>query len=335
MGKIALITGISGQDGWFLSELLLKKGYDVYGISSPKALIGISHLNKKVHLIQCDLTDTHSVTSVVEKIQPDEIYNLAAQSQVGLSFSIPIYTAEIDALGVLRILDAIRILGLNKKIKFFQASSAELFGASKDFPQTENTSFEPVNPYGIAKLYGYWITKNYRESYGIFASNGIMFNHESEYRGEIFVTRKISIGVAKIAKGLQDKLYLGNLDALRDWGYAKDYVECMWKMLQHNEADDFIIATGKNYSVRDFATIAFREVGIDIHWNGEGINEKGTDKKSGKILVEVNPDFYRPLDTWKLMGDPQKAMNHLGWTHKTKFDDLIKIMVQNDLKILF
>lgn len=332
MGTIALITGITGQDGWFLSELLIKKGYVVYGITSPAALGGISHLNKEIHLTQCDLTDTYSITSVIEKIQPDEIYNLAAQSQVGLSFSIPIYTAEIDALGVLRILDAIRILGLEAKTKVFQASTAELFGATKDFPQTEMTSFAPLNPYGVAKLYGYWITKNYRESYGIFASNGIMFNHESEYRGEIFVTRKISVAVAKIAKGLQDKLYLGNLDARRDWGYANDYVECMWKMLQHTEADDFIIATGQNHSVRDFATLAFREVGIDIEWNGEGKNEKGTDKKSGKVLVEVNPEFYRPLETWQLMGDPKKAKNLLGWSHKTSFEELIKIMVQNDLK---
>lgn len=332
MSNIALITGITGQDGWFLSELLLEKGYVVYGTISSLVSGRVSHLNKEIHLIQCDLSDTNSIINIINKIQPDEIYNLAAQSQVALSFSMPIYTSDIDALGVLRILEAIKTLGLSKKTKIFQASSAELFGVSKDFPQTEMTSFAPCNPYGVAKLYGYWIIKNYRESFGIFASNGILYNHESEFRSEAFVTRKITVAVAKIAKGLQDKLYLGNLNARRDWGYAKDYVECMWKMLQHTEADDFIIASGENHTVRDFVSQAFREVGIDIEWNSEGIEEKGIDKNSRKVLVEVNPEFYRPVETWQMMGDPNKAKELLGWSHKTSFEDLVKIMVQNDLK---
>lgn len=331
MEKIALITGITGQDGWFLSEFLLGKGYEVYGITQPSVLGGFAHLNQRIHLTQCDLRDSDSIIKIIEKTQPNEIYNLAAQSHVGLSFSMPIYTADIDALGVLRILEAIKILRLEKKTKVFQASSAELFGASKDLPQTEITPFSPCNPYAVAKLYGYWIVKNYRESYGIFASNGIMYNHESEYRGEAFVTRKVTVAAAKISKGLQNKLFLGNLDASRDWGYAKDYVECMWKMLQHIEADDFIIATGKIHTVRNFVTLAFHEVGIEIEWEGEGIEEKGIDKKSGKILIEINPEFYRPLESWQLVGNPKKARDILGWSYKTSLEDLVKIMVINDL----
>lgn len=330
MNKVALITGITGQDGWFLSEFLLEKGYDVYGITPPAMLSGVAHLNKEIHLFQSDLTDTDSLTDIIRKIQPDEIYNLAAQSSVELSFSLPIYTANIDALGVLRILEAIHMLGLEKKTRIFQASSAELFGASKEVPQLETTPFSPRNPYGVAKLYGYWMIKNYRESYGMFAVNGIMYNHESEYRRETFVTRKITIAASKIARGQQEKLYLGNLDAKRDWGYAKDYVECMWLMLQHKVPEDFIISTGESHTVREFATIAFNKVGIELKWSGEGREEQGIDLKTGKVLVEVNPQFYRPLDAEELVGNPKKARTLLKWDPKTSFEQLIEKMINRD-----
>lgn len=330
MNKVALITGITGQDGWFLSELLLEKGYDVYGIITPAVLSGVAHLNKAIHLFQSDLTDTDSLTDIIRKIQPDEIYNLAAQSSVELSFSLPIYTANIDALGVLRILEAVHMLGLEKKTKIFQASSAELFGAAKEVPQLETTPFSPRNPYGVAKLYGYWMIKNYRESYGMFAVNGIMYNHESEYRRETFVTRKITLAASKIAIGQQEKLYLGNLDAKRDWGYAKDYVECMWLMLQYKVPEDFIISTGESHTVREFATIAFNKVGIELKWRDEGKEEQGIDLKTGKVLVEVNPQFYRPLDAEELVGNPEKARTLLKWNPKTSFEQLIEKMISRD-----
>ncbi len=347
MSKTALITGITGQDGSFLAELLLEKGYEVHGTlrrSSSFNTGRIEHLyfdewvrdihrERLINLHYADMTDSSSLIRVIQNIQPNEIYNLAAQSHVKVSFDIPEYTAETDAVGTLRLLEAIRILGIEKKTRIYQASTSELFGLVQEIPQRETTPFYPRSPYGVAKLYGYWITKNYREAYNMFAVNGILFNHESERRGENFVTRKITLAAARIAQNMQDKLYLGNLNAQRDWGYAKDYVECMWRMLQHDKPEDFIIATGHMHTVREFCTLAFAEVGIDILWQGEGINEKGRDKKSGKVLIEVDPKYFRPAEVQQLIGDPAKAKQLLGWNpQKTTFEELVKLMVQYDLK---
>lgn len=345
--KIALITGITGQDGSFLAEFLLNKGYEVHGTlrrSSSFNTGRIEHLyldewvrdmkkNRQVNLHYADMTDSSSLIRLIQEIQPTEIYNLAAQSHVKVSFEVPEYTAETDAVGTLRLLEAVRILGLTEKTRIYQASTSELFGLVQEIPQKETTPFYPRSPYGVAKLYGYWIIKNYRESYGMFAVNGILFNHESERRGETFVTRKITLAVARIALGYQDKLYLGNMDSLRDWGYAKDYVECMWLMLQHNKPEDFVIATGQNHSVREFTTLAFKEVGIDIKWEGKGIDEKGIDAKTGKVLVEIDKKYFRPSEVEQLLGDPSKSKKVLGWNpQKTSFPELVQIMVQHDLK---
>lgn len=345
--KTALITGITGQDGSFLAELLLEKGYAVHGIlrrSSSFNTGRIEHLyldewvrdmkNKKtIELHYGDMTDSSSLIRILQQVQPDEVYNLAAQSHVKVSFDCPEYTAEADAVGTLRLLEAIRILGLEKKTKLYQASTSELFGKVVEVPQNENTPFYPRSPYGVAKQYGYWIVKNYREAYGIFAVNGILFNHESERRGETFVTRKITLAAARIKQGHQDKLYLGNLSARRDWGYAKDYVECMWLMLQNDTPEDFVIATGEYHSVREFCTLAFQEVGISLLWKGEGVNEKGIDAASGKVLVEVDPKYFRPTEVEELLGDPTKARTQLGWNpQKTSFEELIHIMVTHDMK---
>lgn len=345
--KTALITGITGQDGSFLAELLIEKGYNVHGIirrSSSFNTERIEHLylkewikdqkqDRAINLHYGDMTDSSSLIRILQQVQPDEIYNLAAQSHVKVSFDVPEYTAETDAVGTLRLLEAIRILGLENKCKIYQASTSELYGMVQEVPQKETTPFYPRSPYGVAKLYGYWITKNYRESYGMFACNGILFNHESERRGETFVTRKITLAAARIAKGLQDKLYLGNLSALRDWGYAKDYVECMWLILQQDKPDDFVVATGEAHSVRDFCTLAFKYAGIDLQWQGEGLNEKGIDVKTGKVLVEIDEKFFRPAEVEQLLGDPTKAQKELGWNpRKTSFEDLVRIMVESDLK---
>lgn len=345
--KTALITGITGQDGSFLAELLIEKGYSVHGIirrSSSFNTERIEHLylkewikdqkqDRAINLHYGDMTDSSSLIRILQQVQPDEIYNLAAQSHVKVSFDVPEYTAETDAVGTLRLLEAIRILGLENKCKIYQASTSELYGMVQEVPQKETTPFYPRSPYGVAKLYGYWITKNYRESYGMFACNGILFNHESERRGETFVTRKITLAAARIAKGLQNKLYLGNLSALRDWGYAKDYVECMWLILQQDKPDDFVVATGEAHSVRDFCTLAFKYAGIDLQWQGEGLNEKGIDVKTGRVLVEVDPKFFRPAEVEQLLGDPTKAQKELGWNpRKTSFEDLVRIMVESDLK---
>ncbi len=346
MSKVALITGITGQDGSYLAEFLIEKGYDVHGIirrSSSFNTKRIEHLyldewvrdmhqKRLVNLHYGDMTDSSSLIRIIQSIQPDEIYNLAAQSHVKVSFDVPEYTAETDAVGTLRLLEAVRILGLEKKTRIYQASTSELFGLVQEVPQKETTPFYPRSPYGVAKLYGFWITKNYRESYGMYAVNGILFNHESERRGETFVTRKITIAVARIAQGLQEKLYLGNLDAKRDWGYAKDYVECMWLMLQHEKPEDFVIATGEMHSVREFCTHAFAQVGIEMEWKGEGIDEKGYDKKTGKLLVEVDPKYFRPAEVEQLLGDPTKAKTLLGWNpRKTSFENLVKKMVKHDM----
>ena len=345
--KVALISGITGQDGSFLAEFLLGKGYEVHGIlrrSSSFNTGRIEHLYlrewvkdmknpRKVDLHYGDMTDSSSLLRIIQKIQPDEIYNLAAQSHVKVSFDVPEYTAETVALGTLRMLEAVRILGLEKKTRIYQASTSELFGKVQEIPQRETTPFYPRSPYGVAKLYGYWIVNNYRESYGMFAVNGILFNHESERRGENFVTRKITLAAANIAKGLQDRLYLGNLNAKRDLGYARDYVECMWLMLQHDKPEDFVIATGEQHSVREFATLAFHYAGIEIEWQGEGINEKGIDKSTGKILIEVDPRFFRPSEVDQLLGDPTKAKTLLGWNPTaTSFNELVRIMVEHDMK---
>ncbi len=347
MCKVALITGITGQDGSYLAEFLLEKGYEVHGIIRRSSsfnteriehlyieeLIRDMHIKRKVHLHYGDMTDSTNLIRLIREIQPDEIYNLAAMSHVKFSFEVPEYTANVDGLGTLRLLEAIRFLGYENKTKFYQASTSELFGKVQEVPQNENTPFYPRSPYAAAKLYAYWITKNYREAYNMFAVNGILFNHESERRGETFVTRKITLAAARIKKGTQEKLYLGNLDAKRDWGYAKDYVECMWLMLQHPTPEDFVIATGETHSVREFTTLAFREVGIDLEWQGEGINEKGIDKKTGKVLVEVDPKYFRPTEVDFLLGDPTKAMTLLGWNpRKTSFEELVKIMVASDIK---
>lgn len=345
--KTALITGITGQDGSFLAELLIEKGYSVHGIirrSSSFNTERIEHLylkewikdqkqDRAINLHYGDMTDSSSLIRILQQVQPDEIYNLAAQSHVKVSFDVPEYTAETDAVGTLRLLEAIRILGLENKCKIYQASTSELYGMVQEVPQKETTPFYPRSPYGVAKMYAYWITKNYRESYGMFAANGILFNHESERRGETFVTRKITLAAARIAKGLQNKLYLGNLSALRDWGYAKDYVECMWLILQQDKPDDFVVATGEAHSVRDFCTLAFKYAGIELKWQGEGVNEQGVDVKTGNVLVEVDPKFFRPAEVEQLLGDPTKAQKELGWNpRKTSFEDLVRIMVESDLK---
>jgi len=345
--KKALITGITGQDGSFLAEFLFDKGYEVHGIlrrSSSFNTERIEHLylnewvrdmhhKRAVNLHYGDMTDSSSLIRILQLIQPDEIYNLAAQSHVKVSFDVPEYTAEADAIGTLRLLEAVRILGLENKTRIYQASTSELYGKVQEVPQKETTPFYPRSPYGVAKQYGFWITKNYRESYGMYAVNGILFNHESERRGETFVTRKITLAAARIAQGLQDKLYLGNLDALRDWGYARDYVECMWLMLQHKEPEDFVIATGEYHSVRKFATLAFENAGIKLKWEGEGVNEKGIDADNGRILIEIDPKYFRPAEVEELLGDPTKAKELLGWNpRKTSFEELVKIMVEHDMK---
>lgn len=347
MNKVALITGITGQDGSYLAEFLIEKDYEVHGLlrrSSSFNTERIEHLyldewvrdmrqKRLVNLHYADMTDSSSLIRVIQTIKPDEIYNLAAQSHVKVSFDVPEYTAETDAVGTLRLLEAVRILGMEQKTKIYQASTSELFGLVQEVPQKETTPFYPRSPYGVAKLYGYWITKNYRESYNMFAVNGILFNHESERRGETFVTRKITIAAARIAQNMQDKLYLGNMNALRDWGYAKDYVECMWLMLQHDTPEDFVIATGEMHSVRDFCTLAFQEAGIKLRWEGEGVDEKGIDKLTGRVLVEVDPKYFRPTEVELLKGDPSKAKKTLGWNpRKTSFEELVKLMVKHDMK---
>ena len=335
--KKALITGITGQDGSFLSELLLEKGYDVHGIirrSSVDYRERIAHLegHPHFHLHYADLGDSMSLVQVVNMVRPDEIYNLAAQSHVQVSFDSPEFTANVDAVGVLRILEAVRLCGLAQTTRIYQSSTSELYGKAEEVPQNENTPFHPYSPYAVAKLYGHWIVKEYREAYNMFCCSGILFNHESERRGETFVTRKITLAAARIKQGKQEKLYLGNLSSLRDWGYAKDYVECMWLMLQHDKPDDFVIATGVQHSVRDFCYYAFKHVGIELEFVGEGIDEKGVDKATGKVLVEVSPDFFRPTDVVNLWGDPGKASRELGWNpQKTTFEELVKIMVDADL----
>ena len=349
MKKVALISGITGQDGSFLAEFLIDKGYEVHGIlrrSSSFNTGRIEHLYldewvrdmKKSRLINLhwgDMTDSSSLIRIIQAVRPDEIYNLAAQSHVKVSFDVPEYTAEADAIGTLRMLEAVRILGLEKKTKIYQASTSELFGLVQEGPQKETTPFYPRSPYGVAKQYGFWITKNYRESYGMFAVNGILFNHESERRGENFVTRKITLAASRIAQGFQDKLYLGNLDSLRDWGYAKDYVECMWLILQHETPEDFVIATGEYHTVREFCTLAFKEVGIELRWEGKGVEEKGIDVNTGRELVAVDPKYFRPAEVEQLLGDPTKAKTMLGWNpRKTSFPELVKIMVQHDMKFV-
>ena len=346
MAKVALITGVTGQDGSYLAELLIEKGYEVHGIirrSSSFNTERIEHLyfdqwvrdmkqRRALNLHYGDLTDSSSLIRIIQQIQPDEIYNLAAQSHVKVSFDVPEYTAEVDATGTLRLLEAVRILGLEQRTRIYQASTSELYGLVQEIPQRETTPFYPRSPYGVAKLYGYWITKNYRESYGMFAVNGILFNHESERRGETFVTRKITLAAARIAQGMQDKLYLGNLDALRDWGYARDYVECMWLMLQHDQPEDFVIATGEQHSVREFTEKAFREAGIELRWEGSGIEERGIDQATGRVLVEVDPQYFRPAEVETLLGDPSKAKQLLGWNpQKTSFDELVRLMVSHDM----
>lgn len=337
--KKALITGITGQDGSYLAEFLLEKGYEVHGITRR---ISISNTQRIDHLLAAnkikihdgDLSDGNSIVRIINEVQPDEIYNLAAQSHVGNSFDVPIYTGDVDALGVLRILDAVHQLGLDKKTRIYQASTSELYGQVEEVPQNENTPFHPFSPYAVAKQYGFWMMREYRDAYGQFAANGILFNHESERRGETFVTRKITLAAARISQGLQVCLYLGNLDSKRDWGYAKDYVECMWLILQQDEPDDYVIATGVQHTVREFATLAFKHVGIDIEWQGQGIDEKGIDKATGKVVVAVSPDFYRPTDVVDLWGDPTKAKTKLGWNpQKTSYEDLVRIMAEHDLKI--
>ena len=343
--KVALITGITGQDGSYLAEFLIDKGYEVHGVlrrSSSFNTGRIEHLyldewvrdmkrKRLVNLHWGDMTDTSSLIRIIHTIQPDEIYNLAAQSHVKVSFDVPEFTAETDAVGTLRLLEAVRILGMEHKTKIYQASTSELFGLVQETPQKETTPFYPRSPYAVAKLYAYWIMKNYRESYGMFAVNGILFNHESERRGENFVTRKITLAACRIAQGLQDKLYLGNLSSLRDWGYAKDYVECMWLMLQQEKPEDFVIATGEQHTVREFCTLAFKYAGIELEWQGEGRAEKGIDKNTGKVLVEVDPKYFRPAEVQTLLGDPTKARTVLGWNpRKTSFDELVRLMVESD-----
>lgn len=344
--KVALITGITGQDGSFLAEFLLEKGYEVHGLlrrSSSFNTGRIEHLyldewvrdmqkKRLVDLHYADMTDSSSLIRVLQEVKPDEIYNLAAQSHVKVSFDVPEYTAEVDAVGCLRLLEAVRILGMIDRCRIYQASTSELYGKVQEIPQSETTPFYPRSPYGVAKQYGFWIVKNYRESYGMFAVNGILFNHESERRGENFVTRKISLAAARIAKGQQNCLYLGNLDALRDWGYAKDYVECMWLMLQQATPEDYVIATGENHSVREFVTLAFHYAGIELRWEGSGLDEKGIDTATGRELVAVDPRFFRPAEVEQLLGNPTKARTKLGWNpHKTSFEELVRVMVEYDM----
>ena len=335
--KKTLITGITGQDGSYLAEFLLEKGYEVHGIirrSSVPTTERIDHIINKLILHEGDLSDSSSLIRVVNDVKPDEIYNLAAQSHVHISFSAAEYTSDIDALGTLRILEAVNIAKLTKSCRIYQASTSELYGKIEEIPQNENTPFHPYSPYAIAKQYAYWIVKEYREAYGMFACNGILFNHESERRGENFVTRKITLAAGRIACGLQDHLELGNLDALRDWGYAKDYVECMWLILQQDEPDDYVIATGVQHTVREFTDLAFKHVGIEIEWRGSGIEEKGFNKANGKMLVCVNPKWYRPTDVDNLLGDPSKAKLKLGWDpQKTSYEELCRIMAQHDFDI--
>lgn len=337
MSKVALITGITGQDGSYLAEFLLEKGYEVHGITRRASLSNtarIDHILDKITLHDGDLSDSSSLIRVISLVQPDEIYNLAAQSHVQVSFDVPEYSGDVDALGVLRILEACRILGLTKKTKFYQASTSELFGKVEEVPQRETTPFHPYSPYAVAKQYGYWITKEYREAYGMFAVNGILFNHESERRGENFVTRKITLAAGRIAEGLQDHLELGNMDSLRDWGYAKDYVECMWMILQHHTPEDFVIATGEQHTVRDFTEKAFAANGMTIRWEGEGLDEKGYDAETGKLLVSVNPQWFRPTDVDNLWGDPTKAKTVLGWNpQKTSYEELVRIMAVHDRQL--
>lgn len=336
--KRALITGITGQDGSFLAEFLLEKGYEVHGTirrSSVDFRERIAHLEgvPNFHLHYADLGDSMSIIQVLNKVRPDEVYNLAAQSHVQVSFDSPEFTADVDATGVLRLLEGIRQCGLAETCRFYQASTSELYGKVEEVPQNENTPFHPYSPYAVAKLYGFWIVKEYREAYNMFACSGILFNHESERRGETFVTRKITLAAARIAQGKQDKLYLGNLSSLRDWGYARDYVECMWLILQQSEPEDFVIATGEQHSVREFCELAFKRVGIELIWEGKDENEKGIDKATGRILVEVSPDFYRPTDVVNLWGDPTKAKQKLGWNPiaKTTFEQLVNLMVDSDM----
>ena len=337
--KKALITGITGQDGSYLAELLLEKGYEVHGIirrASVPTTSRIEHLIKKklIVLHEGDMTDSISIMRVIKEVEPDEIYNLAAQSHVHVSFDACEYTGDVDALGVLRILEAVRLLGLTKKTRIYQASTSELYGKVEEFPQNENTPFHPYSPYAIAKQYGFWMIKEYREAYGMFACNGILFNHESERRGVDFVTRKITLAAGRIACGLQDHLELGNLDSLRDWGYAKDYVECMWLILQQEEPDDYVIATGVQHTVREFTELTFKHIGINLRWEGIGLEEKGYDAKTGKMLVCVNPRWFRPTDVVNLCGDPTKARVKLGWNPlKTSYEELCRIMAEHDLKI--
>ncbi|MDE6535561.1 MAG: GDP-mannose 4,6-dehydratase [Muribaculaceae bacterium] len=347
--KKALITGITGQDGSYLAEFLIEKGYEVHGIMRRSSSFNtgrIEHLyldewvrdmkqSRLINLHWGDMTDSSSLVRIIAEVRPDEIYNLAAQSHVKVSFDVPEFTADADAIGPLRLLEAVRILGMEKSTKIYQASTSELFGKVQEVPQKETTPFYPRSPYGVAKQYGFWITKNYRESYGMFAVNGILFNHESERRGETFVTRKITLAAARIAQGFQDKLYLGNLDAKRDWGYARDYVECMWLILQQEEPEDYVIATGEMHTVREFATKAFAAVGIDLEWKGRGVDEVGIDRATGRILVEVDPKYFRPCEVEQLLGDPTKARTKLGWNPtKTSFDELVSIMADHDMKFV-
>ena len=337
MGKVALITGITGQDGSYLAEFLLEKGYQVHGLirrSSFSNTVRIDHLKGRIALHDGDLSDSSSILRVVNIVQPDEIYNLAAQSHVQVSFDVPEYSGEVDAMGVLRILEAVRILKLTEKTRIYQASTSELYGKVEECPQNENTPFHPYSPYAVAKQYGFWITKEYREAYGMFAANGILFNHESERRGENFVTRKITLAAGRIAEGIQDHLELGNMDSLRDWGYAKDYVECMWLILQQEEPEDFVIATGVQHTVRDFTEKAFAANGITIRWEGIGLEEKGYDAATGRMVVCVNPAWFRPTDVDNLWGDPTKAKTVLGWNpQKTSYEELVRIMAEHDREL--
>ena len=333
--KKALITGITGQDGSYLAEFLLEKGYEVHGIirrASVSTTARIDHIMDKLIIHEGDLSDSSSIIRIVLQVKPDEIYNLAAQSHVQVSFDAAEYTGDVDAIGVLRILEAVHTAGLDKTCRVYQASTSELYGKVEEVPQNENTPFHPYSPYAVAKLYGFWIVKEYREAYNMFCCSGILFNHESERRGETFVTRKITLAAARIAQGKQDKLYLGNMSSLRDWGYAKDYVECMWLILQNDKPEDFVIATGVQHSVREFCYYAFKHAGIELEFQGEGMDEKGIDKATGNVLVEVSPDFYRPTDVVNLWGDPTKARAKLGWNpSKTSFEELVKIMVDHDM----
>lgn len=339
MSKKALITGITGQDGSYLAEFLLEKGYEVHGITRRISISNtarIDHLiaEHSIRLHDGDMSDGNSLYRIIAEVQPDEIYNLAAQSHVQNSFDVPIYTGDVDALGVLRILDAVHNLGLDQKTKIYQASTSELYGQVEEVPQNENTPFHPFSPYAVAKQYGFWVIREYRDAYGQFAANGILFNHESERRGETFVTRKITLAAGRIACGLQEKLFLGNLDSKRDWGYAKDYVECMWLILQQEKPDDYVIATGVQHTVREFTTLAFEHDGITLEWQGKGVEEKGIDKATGKVMVEVSPDFYRPTDVVDLWGDPTKAKTKLGWNpQKTSYEELVRIMAEHDLAL--